>query len=194
MNQEKDKADLNLFLAESQKDEAEVSAKLMLTKQQIKRKLVDSPIKVVRLYLIGSVLGYLASLAFCEQNTVGIGNFSEKIAMSMCGLGTPWCWLACGVVFSFFPVLVTRLSLNRFEQRYLYRHLWPMVLLTPFAASALMIFLPKVLGAHEATDAMQMMMLSSPQAVVWWLAGAILIPYIVEFTSSFVLKQKRWSV
>lgn len=188
-------AELDVFLSESENLPAseELSKRLNETKRKIKSSLVESPAKLFRVYVLSSFFGYLASLTVCEQNTVGVGKFAENISAAMCGLGMPWCWLACGTLFSAFPIAATHVFLTKFEQRYLYRHMWYLVLLTPFVASLLMLLLPRLFGAQDSPGTMEMMMLRSPEAIAWWICGAIVTPYVIEYVVARALRQKTWS-
>lgn len=193
-NPEIENKDYALFLeAETTSSSQPFSKKLEATKFKIQSTLVNSPKRIVQVYVLGSIAGYLASLIFCEQNTVGLGAFAEKTAMAMCAFGMPWCWLICGAIFAAFPLLATAAIFNRFERRYLYRNLWWLVASMPMISSLLMIFVPR--GMDEFfKESNQMMMLDSPSAIGFWLLGALGLPYLIEFLLSLNLRQKRWQI
>lgn len=185
--------ELQEFLNVAGKDEIKVTPQLRATSRRIEKDLVKSNSQIAAYYLMVSLFGYLVSLTVCAQNALGISDFSQRVAMSMCALSQPWCWIACGAIFTGTPFVASLFILNRFQQRYLLFKMWWLVVAVPVAASILMAVVPTHLRKQGliSDDAPAMMFLSTPESVAYWLLAAVLTPYVLEILLYLVLRQRR---
>lgn len=159
----------------------------------LSRDLVSSKRSFLAYYLLLCAVGYLVSLAVCSQNAFGFFRFSDALAMSMCVLPKPFCWVACGCIFSGVPFLLSLFLLNRFRHRYLLIHFWWLVALVPMITSGFIVVLPPLLRDFGILKVATMpsMLLSNPQAIFIWLLSALATPYILESVVYVVLKMRR---
>jgi hypothetical protein len=151
--------------------------------QRLKADLVSSKPRLFLSFISFSLLGYLVSLAICEQSGVGLSPISARTFSFVMGtMPHPWCAVLCGSLFSGIPFAITFLAFNRFQRRYLiFRAAWLPVLVA--AASCLLLMSTD--HEHIAMD--------------WgnfhfvWLLTAIVTPYIFEAAAYFVFWAKRLS-
>ncbi len=173
MNQrEFDIEDLNEFLSEENQRETMHSPPSVIAND-----LVTSRFKLAVVYIVGAIIGYLASLAICAQCGVGLSPFSWKIAQFIHSIPDPWCPMLCGVVFGISPTLVSSLYMSRFQHRFLIFQI---------------VWLPAVVPILGT-----IILLATGDSHSWewrsiWFGAAVLTPYLVELVFAVMLKQRRW--
>lgn len=143
----------------------------------LEKDLVKSQTKLALIYLAGSLLGYVLSLTICAQCSVGFSKFAWRIASVIHEMPDPWCPFICGAIFGIAPFFVTLLFFNRFQHRYLLRHMAWLVVSVPVLVSVSFMVLA---NQHDFTWDMN------------WMITAVATPYICEALSGFVLRQNAW--
>lgn len=154
--------------------------------RRVTRDLVSSPARAAAAYVGVSAAGYVASLALCAQNDVGILPFSHAVAARMHVIPWPWCPLLCGALFSIVPALLGPFVFTRFQMRFLLTRFWWLIALLPLVASVVMVASGNSDvnawfggGGHEGF---------SPNLwMVLWTAGALVTPWVVEGVRAFLL-------
>jgi hypothetical protein len=133
------------------------------------------------LYLSFSVIGYLASLFVCAQNSFGLSRFAHDFAQAIHHLPDPLCPMVCGAVFTGIPFVLAALFLSRFQHRYLIYRMWWFFAAIPIFGTIVMILLPK--NFQHQRLALHINELSarqnSPSDMQWmtvWALSAIVFP------------------
>lgn len=139
--------------------------------------LVVSKSRLGVVYGIGSVAGYLLTLAICAQRSIGLSPLAYETIKLFHGIPDPWCAMICGAIFGIAPFVASMSLLNRFQHRYLlFRMTWVPVLV-PLLASLLM----TVVGPEHDWE--------------WhgyWIASAIGTPYLLEVFVGSLLRQQTY--
>lgn len=154
--------------------------------RRVTRDLVSSPARAVGTYVAVSALGYVASLALCAQNDVGILPFSHAVASRMHVIPWPWCPLLCGALFSIVPALLGPLFFTKFQMRFLLKHFWWLIALLPLVASLVLVASGDS-GVPQWWSGTDHAGFSPSLWMVLWTAGALGTPWIVEGLRSFLL-------
>lgn len=146
--------------------------------RSIEKDLVVSRTRLCVIYFLGSVLGYMASLAICAQYGVGFSALSWKLAEYIHSIPDPWCPILCGFVFGISPTLVSVVYFSRFQHRFLiFRMGW-------LPASV------PVLGT------LTLVLLGDSRSWEWrgiWFLSAMATPYLIEVGSALILRQRQWT-
>lgn len=143
----------------------------------LEKDLVASRFKLSVTYIAGASLGYILSLVFCAQCSIGLSPLAWKMNSLLHAMPDPWCPILCGFVFGFSPTLVSFLYLSRFQHRFLIFRMGWLPALVPIVSSALLL------------------LSDDPHDWVWrsiWLLAAVLTPYILELIAAVILRQARW--
>jgi hypothetical protein len=165
----------------------------------ITKDLVRSPLEMAALYTGLSIVGYVASLAVCAQNSFGLGSLSRRVADILHQLPDPWCPIVCGSVFALVPFVISSVVLNRFQQRYLMTRMWWFFASIPIAAAGLMLLLPHSLqharmNAALSPSQVRPDLLSDGAWMAIWVATAVLLPYLLQAVVYVTLMPRGRSV
>ena len=171
-NDQKSAADYSTFL----KQKASMTAPHSPPKRVI-RDLVQSKFKLASVYIGGTVLGYLTTLAVCAQCSIGLTPLAWQTAAMMQDLNETACALVCGTIFGVGPFLASNIVLSRFEHRFLLFKMTWLVCLVPVIAS------------------LMMTIVGTPHSWTWhglWASAAIFTPYLLEAIAFLWLRQSPW--
>ena len=144
--------------------------------EHIVRDLVQSRGRLIGTYILGSFLGYLLSLLFCEQCEIGFSELSHTAAHHLHSIPDPWCAFVCGSLYGLSPALLILGAFSRFQFRYILFKMPLLVVMVPITGSFLITFF----GEAKST--------------LWqwqWLGAALLVPYVFFFLSALRLRQRR---
>jgi hypothetical protein len=152
---------------------------------KIKNDLVPSAWHLAAWYSGFSVVGYLASLMICAQNSLGLSGFAHHVAQAIHSLPDPWCPMICGAVFTGVPFVLSTVLLNRFQHRYLIFKMWWFFAAIPIVGTISMILLPQSfqhqrLAKHMSELAARPHALSDAGWMTVWALTAIVFPYLLE--------------
>jgi hypothetical protein len=153
---------------------------------KIKNELVPSALRLAVWYSGFSVVGYLASLFVCAQNSFGLSGLSHQVARTLHSLPDPWCPMICGAVFTGVPFILSTVLLNRFQHRYLIFKMWWFFAAIPIVVTIAMILLPQDLQHHRLShnmieSSMKSLAFSDAGWVTTWALSAIVFPHLLEF-------------
>jgi len=165
--------------------------KLRRVGKEISGELRRSRRQFLFVYVLFSLIGYVASLSLCSQNAFMFRVFPIDIAVFLHQLPDPWCPLTCGLFFSAVPVLFLVVFLDRFQLRRMLRELWWLPVLTVVFACGLMTMLPENLqheGMSHAAHGELRDTRGDVQWLVWWSLAAVANPVIVIFVDRLLPK------
>lgn len=190
MNEDKDKSSVADELHQSLDDftshagdvPESASQKLMGVRHKISDELRLSRRRFVFVYIMFSLVGYIASLSLCSQNAFMFRFFSVDIAILLHQLPDPWCPITCGLFFSAPPVLFIVMFLDRFQLKRVLHELWWLPIVTVLIACALMTLLPENLQHEGMTHVAHGHLRDTRgdvQWLVWWTFAAVLNPVVL---------------
>ncbi|MCA2961396.1 MAG: hypothetical protein IOD12_14185 [Silvanigrellales bacterium] len=154
--------------------------------RRVTRDLVASPFRVALAYVGVSACGYVASLALCAQNDVGILPFSHAVAARMHVIPWPWCPLLCGALFSAVPALLGPFLFTRFQMRFLLTRFWWLIAGLPLLASLVLVATGNN-DVHAWFEGGSHVGFSPNLWMILWTAGALGTPWILEGLRAFLL-------
>lgn len=173
MNQKEfDIKDLNEFLNGDVKAEVAHSPPSVIAND-----LVTSRLKLSFVYILGAVIGYIASLVICAQCGVGLSPFSWKIAQFIHSIPDPWCPILCGVVFGISPTLVSSVYMSRFQHRFLIFQIGWLPAIVPIIGTIILL----ATGDSHSWEWRSI-----------WFGSAVFTPYLVELAFAVMLRQRKW--
>jgi hypothetical protein len=184
---------LDDFSALSGEMPAEEAQDLMRIGQKISGELRRSRRRFLFMYALFSLIGYLASLSLCSQNSFMIRVFPLDIAVFLHQLPDPWCPLTCGLFFSALPISFLVFFLDRFQLRRTLRELWWLPIVTVVFACGLMTVLPESFQHEGMTHASHNELRDTRGDLawlVWWSLAAVANPVFVIFADRMFAKLK----
>ncbi len=165
--------------------------------RRVVKDLAPNRKRIIASYLGFHALGYGLSLTFCAQFGVGFISISHSIADVMHRIPWPWCPLICGFLYTIPPLLLSRLLLSRFQQRYLFTRVAWLPISTPLAACLLLlVFGSATTGDFSFTVSTHSSLSHGMDAgggawVLLWTFGAILSSFAADFVQAKRLLRKK---
>ncbi|RYZ90409.1 MAG: hypothetical protein EOP04_04010 [Proteobacteria bacterium] len=141
--------------------------------------LVTSRLKLSVVYILGAMIGYLASLVICAQCGVGLSPVSWKIAQFIHSIPDPWCPILCGVVFGISPTLVSSIYMSRFQHRFLIFQIGWLPAIVPIVGTITLL----ATGDSHSWEWRSI-----------WFGAAVITPYLVELVFAVLLRQRKWQI